>query len=244
MQIREQFSKYAQTYNKYSKIQQIGAELLVDNLPKKIGTILDIGCGNGRIFNLLGSKNIEFIKFYGVDFSEMMIKLHPKSNNIELSIADFNSKDFAKLFVNKNIEMVVSSSALQWAKDIDVTFESISKIAPRGAFFIFTSNTFKSLHDIAKVKSPIHSKEKLLLAFNRYYKEQKIEHLKFKLEFDTTLEMLRYIKKSGISGGGFGLTYKAIKNIMQEYKLNYLEFEAMLLVGESRWKLQSIKSWF
>ena len=236
MQIREQFSKYAQTYNKYSKIQQIGAELLVDNLPNKIGTILDIGCGDGRILTALECREIEFKKFYGIDFSSKMLELHPKGKNIELSIADFNSTSFFEIYSEYKIDIAISSSALQWAKDIDHTLKAISQIAPKGAFFIFSSGTFKSLHYTAKVNSPIHDKEKILKAFNRHYKSQKIEHLKFKLEFDTTLEMLRYIKKSGVSGGGFGLTYKEIKRVMQEYKLNYLEFEAMLLVGESRWK--------
>ena len=234
MQIREQFGKYAKTYNKYSKIQQIGAELLVDNLPKKIDTVLDIGCGNGRILNALKGREIEFQKFYGIDFSEKMLELHPKGKNIELYIADFNSAGFSKLYSEYKIDIAVSSSALQWAKDIDYTLKTISQIAPKGLFFIFTSNTFKSLHDTAKVKSPIHDKQKVLSAFNKFYKEQKVEHLSFKLEFDSTLEMLRYIKKSGVSGGGFGLTYRELKRVMQEYKLNYLEFEAMLLEGESR----------
>ena len=234
MQIREQFSRNAENYGKYSKIQQIGAELLVDKMPKQIGNILDIGCGSGRIFNALNSKGIEFIKFYGIDFSENMLKLHPKAKNIELNIADFNSKEFVKLYANKNIDIALSASALQWAKDINFTLKSISKIAPKGAFFIFTSGTFKSLHDTAKVKSPIYNKESLLLAFNKHFREQKVEQLSFKLEFNSTLDMLRYIKKSGVSGGGFGLTYREIKIVMQEYKLNYLEFEALLLIGESR----------
>ena len=234
MQIREQFSKYAQTYNKYSKIQQIGAELLVDNLPKKIGTILDIGCGNGRVLNALEGREIEFKKFYGIDFSGGMLELHPKGKNIELSIADFNSVSFSKLYSEYEIDIAISSSALQWAKDIDNTLKTVSKIAPKGLFFIFTSGTFKSLHNTAKVKSPIHDKEKVLSAFKNCYKEHKVEHLSFKLEFDSTLEMLRYIKKSGVSGGGLGLTYRELKRVMQEYKLNYLEFEAMLLIGESR----------
>jgi len=234
MQIKEQFSRNAKNYHKYSKIQQIGAELLIENLPKNINTILDIGCGNGRVFKILESKNIKYSKFYGIDFSQPMLKLHPKGNNIELIIADFNSEDFSKLFAKNKIDIALSSSALQWAKDINKTFNSISNISSLGAFFIFTSGTFKTLHSTAGVESPIHKKEVIISAFNNYFKKLKIEKLNFKLEFKSTLDMLRYIKKSGVSGGGFGLSYKDIKRIMKEYKLNYLEFESLLLTGESR----------
>ncbi len=236
MQIREQFSRNAKNYHKYSKIQQLGAEILVDNLPKEIDTILDVGCGSGRIFNTLISKKIVFKKLYGIDFSEAMIKLHPKNKNIELNVLDFNSNDFAKEFNDKNIDIVVSSSALQWAKDINSTFKNIAQIAPSGLFFIFTSGTFKSLHKSAKVNSPIYDKESILLAFNNHYKAKKIEYLNFKLEFNNTLDMLRYIKKSGVSGGGLGLSYVEIKRVLKEYELNYLEFETLLLIGDSRWK--------
>ena len=234
MRIKEQFSQNAKNYYKYSIIQQQGAELLVNKLPKEIGTILDIGCGSGRVYNTLKNNNINFNKFYGVDFSEDMLKLHPRDKSIELQIADFNSDSFERLYSNSSIDIAISSSSLQWAKDINKTFKYINSIAPKTALFIFTSGTFKSLHKIVSVKSPIHTKESVLNAFNNNFKKLEIEHLNFKLEFNNTLDMLRYIKKSGVSGGGFGLQYKEIKKIIQEYKLNYLEFEALLLIGDSK----------
>ena len=236
MRIKEQFSQNAKNYYKYSKIQQQGAELLVNKLPKKIDTILDIGCGNGRVFNAINSNNIEFNKFYAVDFSENMLQLHPKGERIELNIADFNSEEFIKIYSKYKIDIAISSSALQWAKDIDKTFKYISSIATKSAFFIFTSGTFKSLHKIASVKSPIYTIDKILSAYSNNYIATDVERLNFKLEFNNTLDMLRYIKKSGVNGGGLGLNYREIKRVMQEYKLNYLEFEALLLIGDSKWK--------
>ena len=236
MKIREQFSKYAKNYHNYSKIQQEGAQLLVENLPNSLGTILDIGCGSGRIYNLINSKNITYDKFYGSDFSANMIQLHPQADNVTLDIADFNTDELSKIYSNRKIDIAISSSALQWAEDINATFKTISSIAPMGAFFIFTSGTFKTLHKIANVKSPIVTKQEVLSAFNANYNELKSRELNFKLEFNTTLDMLRYIKKSGVSGGGFNLSYLELKRVIKEYNLNYLEFEALLLIGESRWK--------
>jgi len=46
--------------------------------------------------------------------------------------------------------------------------------------------------------------------------------------------MLRYIKKSGVSGGRNLLTYKQTKKLMDEYPLNYLEFEVVYINSFSK----------
>jgi malonyl-CoA O-methyltransferase len=41
--------------------------------------------------------------------------------------------------------------------------------------------------------------------------------------------MLRYIKKSGVSGGVKQLGYTEMKTLMLEYPLSYLEFEVIFV---------------
>jgi len=41
--------------------------------------------------------------------------------------------------------------------------------------------------------------------------------------------MFKYIKKSGVSGGEKKLSYKEIKKLINNYPLNYLEFEILVL---------------
>jgi malonyl-CoA O-methyltransferase len=41
--------------------------------------------------------------------------------------------------------------------------------------------------------------------------------------------MLRYIKKSGVSGGQKKLSLKEIRKLLKNYPLNYLEFESITL---------------
>jgi malonyl-CoA O-methyltransferase len=202
----------------------------VKNLPKSIGKVLDLGCGSGRVYEELLNQNIEYSSFLGVDFSKDMLKLHRKNKNVELIEGDFNDKSiFFK--INREFNTIVSSSALQWAKDLDFIFKNTSKLAPFGAFFLFGSNTFKSIHNIVDVKSPIHNIEYIKESFNSYYKADICEVYNFKLEFESTLDMLRYIKKSGVSGGGFGLSFREINKILKEYPHNYLEFETIFLCG-------------
>ena len=231
--IRAQFSKNAKSYDKYSIIQSYGVEILLNFLPTTLGTVLDLGCGSGRVYKQLQKSQKSFNKFYGVDFSKEMLNLHPKKSNICLKIGDFNLPQTFEYFKDKKIDTLISASALQWADSLEWTLKECAKIAPLGAFFIFNSNTFKTLHKCAKLKSPIYNQKEIESAFLKHYKPIKIEQYNFNLKFDSVLEMLRYIKKSGVSGGEMNLSYLEVKRVIREYPLNYLEFEASILIGDS-----------
>ena len=232
MKVKEQFNKYAKHYPHRSVIQQRGAEIVVDSLPESLGTVIDLGCGSGRLFKLLQNRSLKFNRFYGVDFAESMLSLHPKGDNIELLIGDFNQASTFERLQKLNADTLLSASALQWAKDIEFTFNSAAKTAPFGAFFLFSSGTFKTIHKIAGVHSPIHSYTALESAFLKSYRALKIEQFHFELPFPSTLEMLRYIQESGVSGK-LMLPYRALKRVLREYPYNYLEFETALFIGES-----------
>jgi malonyl-CoA O-methyltransferase len=233
MKIKEQFCKWAKEYHQKSVIQQKCADILVSSLPKDIGKTLDLGCGSGRVYQEILNHKINYSSFLGIDFSKEILKLHKIGKNVELLELDFNDREFFNA-LNSKFDTIVSASALQWAKDLDFVFKGCAAIAPFGAYFLFGSNTFKSIHKIAGVESPIYTIEQIKQAFTSYYKPATLQQYNFRLEFDSTLEMLRYIKQSGVSGGGFGLGYKEVNKILKEYPHNYLEFETILLIGESR----------
>ena len=233
MKVKEQFCKWAKEYHNSSIIQQKCAKILVEHLPKDIGSVLDLGCGSGRVYEQILEQKRNYTNFLGVDFSKDMLMLHKKGKNVKLIEGDFNQQELYNLLGN-SFDTIVSASALQWANDLELVFKNTSSKASFGAFFLFGSNTFKTIHKIAEVNSPIFDIEYIKESFNKYYTPNKIELYNFKLEFNSTLDMLRYIKKSGVSGGGFGLKFSQINKILKEYPYNYLEFETILLVGESK----------
>ena len=214
--IRE-FSKNSKFYDSYNTIQKQVAKKLLSSITFKPKSILDLGCGDGLVYKNL---NFKVEKFVGIDLSSSMLELHPKSDEIYLECMDFDSFDDYDSF-----DLVLSSSSLQWSKDIYSLVKNIENKSKKFALAIFTDETFKSLREWFELKSFLPNKYKLQ---NSFSKNVSCETISYKLEFKSTLEMLKYIKKSGVSGGRKELGVKEIKKFLQNYDNNFLEFEILI----------------
>ncbi|MEA2050876.1 MAG: methyltransferase [Campylobacterota bacterium] len=226
--IKEEFSKYANDYNNNNIIQQIVSKALVREINSKPKSILELGCGSGQIF-----KNIDFDYDYykAIDFSSSMCDIHPRSQNLDVVCLDFDSEEFKQNIQNEKYDLVLSSSALQWSKDLDSIIKSLSCVSDRIDAVLFTSNTFKTIFEISKSTSPILDTNTIQKAFKKYY-NCSFETLNYKLEFENKKLLFDYIKNSGVSGSSNSLSFKEAKNLYKNYNLNYLEFEVIFIKGE------------
>ncbi len=225
MKISSEFSKYALEYNTYNVIQNKVIKKLLSLVDKKPLNILDLGCGNGSLCKAIDWK---YNHFTGVDFAPGMLELHPKSNNIECIYGDFNDKTLFENLLTYKYDYVFSASALQWAEDLDMVFKNIKKLNAPIALAIFTSNTFKTLNETASINSLLRSADEVNELQKKYFNAQ-YEVVNYKLEFESTRDMFRYIKKSGVSGSRKVLSYKESKKLLNEYPVNYLEFEVIFI---------------
>ncbi|MBP7769821.1 MAG: methyltransferase [Aliarcobacter sp.] len=225
MSVKNQFSKYAKEYKSHNIIQQIVAKSLVRELKTKPKKILELGCGSGQVYNYI-SWDLDYYK--AIDFSASMCELHPRAKNIEIKCFDFDTKEFIEEIKNDFYDIVLSSSALQWSKDLSKIIKQLSLITKEINAVLFTSNTFKTIQEITKTKSPILDETSIKEAFSKYFKCE-FETIMYKLEFDNKKELFDYIKKSGVSGANESLDFKNAKKLYKEYNLNYLEFEVIFV---------------
>ncbi len=237
MKINKEFSKYAHKYQQLNQIQTEVAKKLVDSLNRSLmekpQKILDLGCGTGAIYKLI---DWELEKFVGVDFSPSMLALHPQGERLTCKLGDFNDANLFSDLEKEDFDFIISASALQWADDLESVFTHIAKFELPFSLAIFTSGTFATLNKTAGIDSVIPAYEKIKQLSQKclHVRETNVEKVVYTLEFENTREMFRYIKKSGVSGNRNLLTYKQTKKLMQEYPLNYLEFEVVYINSFSK----------
>lgn len=220
-----EFSRYAAEYGSHNVIQRHVAEKLIASTEGKPSRILDLGCGNGTLYSLI---DWECEHFVGVDFSEQMLEHHPKSENIELILGNFNDPALFEKLRGEHFDRIYSASALQWAGDLDSVLKSLASLKTPMSLAIFTAGTFKTLHECAGVTPLLRSSDEVIAIAEKYL-DAKFEVLHTTLEFDSVREMFRYIKRSGVSGGRRVLDFSQTKRLMETYPLEYLEFEVVFI---------------
>lgn len=229
MKISIEFSKYANSYGMYNVIQnKVIKHLLTKNSTKPIN-ILDLGCGDGSLV-----KNIDwkYKHFTGVDFAKGMLELHPKSKKIQCIYGDFNDKRLFESLKTYNYDFIFSASALQWATDLEEVFKNIKQLQAPISLALFTSNTFKTINETAKINSILKNSDYINEIQKKYF-DASFEVVSYKLEFDNTKDIFKYIKKSGVSGSRNVLSYKQTKELIKNYPVSYLEFEVAFITSFS-----------
>ncbi len=225
MKISSEFSKYAMHYGSYNVIQQKVADKLLSLVASQPKNILDLGCGSGTLAKKI---NWQYDKLMAVDFAPGMLELHPKSQKIECIYGNFNDANLFELLREYSFDYIFSASALQWADDMEKTFQQLQTFQTPVALAVFTANTFKTLHVTAGLEPLLIDTCKLEFLQRKYF-DANFEVVHYKLEFENVRDMFRYIKKSGVSASRNVLSYKEMKKLMQEYPLNYLEFEVAFI---------------
>ncbi len=220
-----EFSRRANSYIKYNSIQKEVVKKLVQNIKTKPKNILDLGCGAGAVYNTI-DWNID--RFVAIDQAENMCILHPKNEKIVLLNEDFENP---KLLEDIGyFDIVISSSALQWAKDIESVIENISKISNHIAVSIFCDGTFKTIYNLTNMQSFLPNSTYIINLFEKKFKIN-YEKVVYKLDFKDNISKFKYIKQSGVSGGKKKLTFKQTKELIKNYPHTYLEFEVLFVWG-------------
>ncbi|WP_456393256.1 class I SAM-dependent methyltransferase [Nitratifractor sp.] len=228
MKAVKEFCRFASSYSHYSIIQRQAAEYLVSWIREPdLGRVIDLGCGDGEIYRQIKRRGFRVETFFAVDLAESMLTLHPKEAMVRSLLGDFNDYDFLESLKEFSPKTLLSSSALQWSRDLEMTLDSLSHLGCRSYFSIFTDGTFSTLHRLAGIDSPIRSFEETEASLNAHYRIRRLERVHYRLHFETTREMFRYIKHSGVSGGEARLGYREAKELMECYPLDYLEFELL-----------------
>ncbi len=142
--IKADFSRAADNYDSHAGLQKIIAENLVafiDKIPQH-GQILDLGSGTGYMREILQRKDLH----EGIIETDIAFPMCKKSReNAGITV----NADMERLpFKDGVFSAVVSSLALQWLENLEVTFAEAARVLQPGgifAFAIFGAGTLREL---------------------------------------------------------------------------------------------------
>lgn len=154
MQVRASFDAAADRYDDVAVLQREIAERIIERLdlikiqPK---TILDIGSGTGIATHAL-SRRYKKAHVIALDLAPNMLKQARKKGNLLHQLTSkrgFVCGDAEHLpFADNSIDLIFSSSTLQWCTNLDQTFTDLKRILSPGGLLMFSTfgpDTLKEL---------------------------------------------------------------------------------------------------
>ncbi len=224
----KEFNRFASDYQRYKIIQSKVAAHLVANTKYKGKRVADLGAGSGEVYRSL---DWDCEKFFAMDLSDNMLRFHP-TKNVSKILCDFDEVECIHELKLNGVDQIFASSSLQWSKDLNRLMASLAEVTPNIAFAIFSNSTFKTLHSMLGIVSPIYSKEEILDAITKNFMVD-YEIRQYKLFFHERSQIFHYIKKSGVSAGKKMAKIKDLRRVMREYPYLYLEFEVVFAWSKS-----------
>ncbi|MDQ8935449.1 malonyl-ACP O-methyltransferase BioC [Acinetobacter rudis] len=241
LSIAQRFAKAGESYHQHAVVQKQIAfnlvQLMQQNLPQPIsGHYLEIGCGSGHLSHLLLSATQQFQidKYYCNDLYEEVQQHFTVDPRIKWLIGDIE-----QLVLPQALQLLISSSALQWMQDIDALFSKIHTALAPQAFFCFSSFSQDNLKQIKaltgqgldylslsqwQAKLEQHGFEVMVL-------QEQIEHI----YFPHPLEILKHLKATGVTATS--QHYRWTKQSLQQFYLNYEDFAVANVQGQLQYPL-------
>lgn len=218
----KEFDRFASQYQRYKIIQSKVATHLVSQTRQRGKRIADLGAGSGEVYRAI---DWQYEKFFAVDLSNNMLRFHP-DRNVSKILCNFDDERCIKILKERKVDQIFASSSLQWSKNLELLMHNLAHVTQNVAFAIFTDNTFKTLHAMLGISSPIYSKEEIVSSISQNFMVD-YEVRQYRLFFPDTAQMLHYIKKSGVSAGKRVVKIKDLRRVLREYPHSYLEFEVV-----------------
>ncbi len=155
--IANAFSKAAKSYDKCAAFQRQVADSLLEKLPTDLSgyNVLDVGCGTGYCSELLRSRGARVTAF---DLSQQMLiqaELRCGQQGMEYVQGDVEELPFS----SNQFDLVYSSLALQWCKELSVPLKQLSRVAKKGGVVYFSTLVDGSLQELKNSWTKVDSNQ-------------------------------------------------------------------------------------
>ncbi len=195
------------TYDTHAKIQRKVSERLVEKLNEyqniQYNRVLEIGCYTGTLTELLvKSSKIKklFLNDLVPDFHDTVVERLGKPLEVDI-VPMFG--DIEKIDLPNNLDLVISSSTLQWMIDIAELINKVALSLQKGGFFIFSlfgPGTLLEFKEITGVGLNYLASGTIMDLLEGHFHIEEEECRRDRLFFSTPREILRHLQATGVGG--------------------------------------------
>lgn len=227
------FDFQAKSYLTSCEAQKFFAQRLAQKIFQKLGkrfsSVLDLGCGSGILPQAMKHEGILIENYKGCDISQAMLECFSSPyTSYTLACQDFD----VCLIQNPKVELIISSSALQWSLNLSTTLDLIAKHRSKVALSLMSANTFKELHAFLGTKSPLMEAQNMQELLFKFF-DGEIEIVSQDFVFNHSIDLISHLRNSGVMGGGVA-GYKKAKRLLSY--TGKLEYESLIFLGSSKLK--------
>lgn len=195
------------TYDSHAKVQHNVSKRLVAKLKEyqdiQYNRVFEIGCCTGTLTELL-VRSLKIKKLYLNDlvpsFYETVLERLPKSLEIDV-VPMFGDIETIKL--PPNIDLVISSSTLQWITDISALISRVSLALNNRGFFVFSMfgpGTLLEFRKITGIGLDYSTSGTIMDLLEKDFHIEEEECRKDTIYFSTPREVLRHLQATGVGG--------------------------------------------
>lgn len=221
-QVALRFAQAGQSYTEHAIVQKMIAqhlfELIQQYCPAQLENVFEIGCGSGNLSHLL-LDNLKFNQLILNDLYPEVQQHFPANTKIKYLIGDIEQLEFPKF-----LDLIVSSSALQWLSDLDLVFQQAQQSLSVDGLFCFSTFGQQNLKEIKALTGQgleylsLENIQNLLekSGFEILHISQHIDVL----SFEHPKHVLQHLKATGVTAtaSNFRWTKQSLFDFYQSYQ--------------------------
>ena len=235
--IIQRFTKSLKTYNKEAVIQKNIINRLVRdikdlNLDNKVSKVLEIGCGTGLLTNnLIELFNPNYLLLN--DICEGVKNYYNKILFEKFNInVDFIIGDAEKLNFGNYIDVIISTSTIQWVENLPNFFQKCYNALSENGLLILTTfgkTHFKEFRHLIETDTLVYRNiNELKDMLDKKFHISLIKEDIYTLYFDMPLDVLLHCKKTGVNAYNNKMWLKS--DIFNFFKLYDYKFNDKVLL--------------
>lgn len=219
--IRRRFARVTETYLPEATVQRDIAARALGLLREFTGAsahhrVLEVGCGTGAF-------TMQYLKSY----SPCRLWLNDLCPEVErcydgvLPRPVFIPGDAEEVAFPDRLTMVVSCSTFQWFNSQERFFKRCVPLLDDGGYLVFTTFGRRNMHEVSSATGfslPYRSMDELCAALDEDYEVLHCSEDIAVMHFDTPLDALRHLRRTGVTGtGGRAWTRADLKSFCAHY---------------------------